>query len=240
MFSKVRHALGLDMTFHNAHTPGEMIERVDGDVTDLGNFLSKFVVQITANVLLLLGILAFLFLEDWRAGAGIAAFAAVSLIAMIGMRNLAVPFWKKTREAAAALFGFLEERLSGTEDIRSSNATAYVMNGFYKLSRRWWKAETASAVRVNLLFNTNMLLFVIGTAASLAIGAWLFQRGTATIGTVYLLFHYTSLLVRPLEAIVGQLEDLQRAGGSGSRVIEILNTRSKLINAGERRLPPVR
>lgn len=33
----LRHALGLDMRFHNAHTPGEMIERVDGDVTLLSN-----------------------------------------------------------------------------------------------------------------------------------------------------------------------------------------------------------
>ena len=40
----VRHCLGLDMSFHNDHTPGEMIERVDGDVNALGNFLSRFIV----------------------------------------------------------------------------------------------------------------------------------------------------------------------------------------------------
>src|SRR6476659_3948308 len=28
-----RHLLHLDPSFHNAHTPGELIERVDGDVT---------------------------------------------------------------------------------------------------------------------------------------------------------------------------------------------------------------
>ena len=32
------HCLRLDMSFHNAHTPGEMIERIDGDVTALANF----------------------------------------------------------------------------------------------------------------------------------------------------------------------------------------------------------
>ncbi|HLV91137.1 MAG TPA: ABC transporter transmembrane domain-containing protein, partial [Acidimicrobiia bacterium] len=34
------HLLGLDMGFHNETTPGEMIERVDGDVTALANFIS--------------------------------------------------------------------------------------------------------------------------------------------------------------------------------------------------------
>jgi len=32
-------ALNLDMRFHNDHTPGELIERIDGDVTELATFL---------------------------------------------------------------------------------------------------------------------------------------------------------------------------------------------------------
>jgi ATP-binding cassette subfamily B protein len=33
--SLARHCLGLDTSFHNAHTPGEMIVRIDGDVNAL-------------------------------------------------------------------------------------------------------------------------------------------------------------------------------------------------------------
>ncbi|ELK38943.1 ABC transporter transmembrane domain-containing protein [Brevibacillus agri] len=40
------HCLNMDMTFHNSRTPGEMIERVDGDVSVLANFFSQFYVQI--------------------------------------------------------------------------------------------------------------------------------------------------------------------------------------------------
>ena len=32
------HILGLDISFHSTHTPGELIERVDGDVDRLANF----------------------------------------------------------------------------------------------------------------------------------------------------------------------------------------------------------
>src|SRR5262249_35876498 len=32
------HCLHLDTAFHNARTPGELIERIDGDVTILGDF----------------------------------------------------------------------------------------------------------------------------------------------------------------------------------------------------------
>ncbi|MFN2144990.1 MAG: ABC transporter transmembrane domain-containing protein, partial [Anaerolineales bacterium] len=35
------HCLNLDMTFHNNISPGELIERVDGDVAELSTFCSK-------------------------------------------------------------------------------------------------------------------------------------------------------------------------------------------------------
>ena len=49
-----QHCLHLDMSFHNARTPGELIERIDGDVTALTNFFSQFVIQIGGNLLLLM------------------------------------------------------------------------------------------------------------------------------------------------------------------------------------------
>ena len=65
------HAINLDMRFHNDHTPGELIERIDGDVTELATFFSQFALNLIANGLLLIGILVALFLEDWRAGLGL-------------------------------------------------------------------------------------------------------------------------------------------------------------------------
>ena len=51
------HCLSLDMSFHHEHKPGEMIERIDGDVANIAIFFSQFVVRILGNGLLLLGIL---------------------------------------------------------------------------------------------------------------------------------------------------------------------------------------
>src|SRR5581483_3553509 len=54
------HCLQLDPAFHTAHTPGELIERVDGDVAKLGNFFSRFAVAILGNAFLLVGVLVML------------------------------------------------------------------------------------------------------------------------------------------------------------------------------------
>jgi ABC-type multidrug transport system fused ATPase/permease subunit len=54
------HCLRLDPSFHNTHSPGELIERVDGDVATLGSFFSRFVIHMLGNAILLVGILALL------------------------------------------------------------------------------------------------------------------------------------------------------------------------------------
>ena len=47
------HLLRLDMPFHKAHTPGELIERIDGDVSQLSTFFSQLMIRLIGNLLLL-------------------------------------------------------------------------------------------------------------------------------------------------------------------------------------------
>src|SRR5712692_5749680 len=94
----VAHCLGLDMAFHKAHTPGEFIERIDGDVNTLSNFFSQFVVHLLSNTVLLIGVLVLLFRVDWRVGLAATAFALVALLILIRIRSRAVPYWIADRQ----------------------------------------------------------------------------------------------------------------------------------------------
>jgi ATP-binding cassette subfamily B protein len=222
------HCLRLDMSFHNAHTPGEMIERVDGDVTALSNFFSQFVIQVFGNALLLVGVLALLFREDWRVGLTLTGFSLVALYILGRFRSIAVPHWTAQRQASADLFGFLEERLAGSKDIRSNGAEAYVMRHFYQLMRELMSRSLKAGLMVNIMLNTLFLFFALGTATAFAVGAYLFQEEAITIGTVYIIFHYTRMLERPIDQIVHQIEDLQRAGAGITRIQELLGTQCKI------------
>jgi ATP-binding cassette subfamily B protein len=62
------HTMRLDMGFHKLQTPGELIERIDGDVSNLAEFFSQLVVRVLGNAVLVMGILVLLFREDWRIG----------------------------------------------------------------------------------------------------------------------------------------------------------------------------
>ncbi|MCG8352159.1 MAG: hypothetical protein MI924_30705, partial [Chloroflexales bacterium] len=82
-----KHCLSLDMAFHTARTPGELFERIDGDVQQLANFLSLFAVQVLGNLLLLSGILVAFALEDWRVGLVFTVFSILALLLLYRVRG---------------------------------------------------------------------------------------------------------------------------------------------------------
>src|SRR6266498_2471515 len=121
------HVLQLDPPFHAAHPPGELIERTDGDVATLSNFFARLIVSLFGNVLLLGGVLVLLIQVDWRIGTLEMAFAVLGLGTMHWLRRLATPRHARLRQASADLFGMIEERLAGTEDVRANGGGPYVI-----------------------------------------------------------------------------------------------------------------
>ena len=225
-----KHCMSLDMSFHNDHTPGEMIERIDGDANELGGFFSTFVINLLGNVLLLAGTLAFLFREDWRAGLALTAFTAVMLSLLARMRHVPVAHSKAERDASTDTFGFIEERLSGREDIWASRAKPYVDRRFRELMRAWFRTDFKAGLMYGIVFNTNGFMFRVGSAIALAVGAYLFLNDLATIGAVYLIFHYTSLLGTPVQGMTRQLTSLQRATASLIRIHELFQHQRTVLD----------
>jgi ABC-type multidrug transport system fused ATPase/permease subunit len=232
------HLLRLDATFHTAHTPGELIERVDGDVATLARFFSRFVVYVLGNGVLLLGVLGLLYHVDWRIGLGLSAFVALALIAMLRIRAIATPAWAAERQASADFYGFLGEYLAGLEDIRSSGAGAFVLRRCAEVMRSWLAVTLKAQMRGYALIATSQGLFALGTAVAFALSAMLFKAGTLTIGTVYLIFQYTEMLRQPTEQIRNEVQDLQQADASMVRVAALLVTAPRLADGPGAALPP--
>jgi len=225
------HCLNLDMWFHNARTPGEMVERVDGDTTTMANFFSEFVVQIVGNALLLVGVLAFVWVEDWRVGVALTLFSAVALYVYNLTRNVAVPLYRAEREGYSRLYGFLEERLVGVEDIRTNGGIPHTMDRFYEENDEVYVRVRRAEIMGELLRAITGVLFALGHALAMALCIVLYREGTFTKGAVFLVFNYTAMLRRPLYNISRQINDLQRATAGMRRIEELYRTTS-LIQDG--------
>lgn len=232
------HCLQLDMGFHNKRTPGEMIERVDGDVAKLQNFLSEFIVQVILNGLLLLAVVVLLFLLDWRVGLPSAVSVVVAVVCARVLTGPLTIYSVRERQASAELFGLLEERLSGTEDIRANGAVAYALRRHLERSRVLFRTSVMRALIGVISWRSLNTAITIGGILSLTIGAFLALEGTLTVGEVYLIFAYTTMLNEPVEELMRQLDDLQQAMASIERVQQLFATEPQVVDAKQGALLP--
>jgi ATP-binding cassette subfamily B protein len=224
----VLHCLRLDLGFHKARTPGELIERIDGDVTALASFFSRFVVNVLANLVLLFGVIVVVLRENVTAGIGFALFALAGLLLLGRLRSFATRQYAEVRETQAQMYGFLGEHLAGTEDIRSNGAEWHVLNGLALHHREFLGARRRAMVRWAAVEASTIVTFAVGHAMAVGLGGYLWLNGQVTVGTVYLLFYYVELLRRPIEVLRRELEELQRAVAGVGRVDELLHTTSRL------------
>ncbi len=232
------HVLGQDMSFHNQHTPGGLIERVDGDVFTLGNFFSRFIINVLGNLLLTIGVVVLLTRIDWRIGLTVGLFASVTIATLMIFGRFTSRRFAAAREASAELMGFLEERIGGTEDIRSAGATAYVMRRNHEFARAYYQRHKSAMILGSASFSTSNLLTVIGMALSLGVAATLYRDGAVSLGTVFVVFQFTQLLVQPVEEISRQLRDFQQATASIGRIRELQQIEPTIVDEPGAHLPP--
>jgi ABC-type multidrug transport system fused ATPase/permease subunit len=216
-----RHCLRLDMGFHNNRTPGELIERVDGDVSELASFFSQLVLRVLFNGLLISGVIVLLWREDWRMGAAAGFYALLTLVVLQTMQRRNTRYAGAFRAAQAALNGFLEERLAGREDVRANGGEGYVLRGMALVQQATYQAAYRARMFGVLLFSVTHMLFVLATALGFGVGIYLFLNNQISIGTVYLVVYYLAVLRDPLEQIRDQVNELQQSTASIQRIQEL-------------------
>ncbi|MEZ4861205.1 MAG: ABC transporter ATP-binding protein [Caldilineaceae bacterium] len=232
------HCLQLDLSFHNQRTPGELIERIDGDVGQLNQFFARLTVDLLGNLLLMTGIFGVLLWIDWHVGAALLLYTIFTLAVIYRLRDMAVSHFRASRQNAAELYSLLEERIAGTEDVRANGGVAYVLRRFFERSRVAWRADVKAHLAGTGFYSVMVLLLTLGNILGLGLGAYFFLQHAISIGTVYLIYRYTELLRTPVEQIGRRIEELQQAGAAIMRIHDLLAIQPRLTDTGQQTLPP--
>jgi len=233
----MRHCLGLDLPFHKSHTPGELIERIDGDVTLLANFFSQFTINVLGNAVLIAGILVILGRSSIWLGLGLTAYCVATVLALRAVQRRAVLRQLTDRQASAEQYGAIEERLVGTEDIRGVGAEPYVLWRLLGIMQRRLRTHRSANLAATMSYFATNFLYVIAYAIGLALGAFLFERHQITLGTAYLIVFYIGMLAAPLDRIQRQVRDMQGASAGIGRIDTLLHTQPVLQDRGTAILP---
>ena len=233
----LRHVLGLDMPFHKAHTPGALIERIDGDVSALGDFFAQFLVRVVANVLLVAGILTLVLRTSLAAGVLLIFYTLGTVVVLIYVQRIGVRCWNAARTAWGEQMSFIEEHYAGTEDLRGVGAEPFVLYRLYGYMRTLTETARAGWMGQALGYAATNFLYVAGYGLGLALGAWLYLQGELTIGAAFVLVYYVGMLATPLDVLRGQGEVLQHATVGVRRVETLFRLSPQLQRCNVQPLP---
>jgi ABC-type multidrug transport system fused ATPase/permease subunit len=228
-----RHVLDLDDSFHVEHSSGELIERIDGDVSAIADFFARFVVQVIGSGTFLLGVLVLLFFEDWRVGLLMTAFVLVAVVYLMRGGGFVASRSRLARQSSADLSAYLGERLDGVVDLKTSGADDDAMRLLHKRLGARFRNVSSSVMAASIFHAVAGGLLVIGMGAALALSAYLLGVGAMTLGSVYVVFRYTDMLRQPAERLARQLNGFMQASGASVRVAELLG-RSTRVTEGTR------
>ena len=116
------------------------------------------------------------------------------------------------REGNAQLYGDLEERLGGLEDLRANGAGPYAVHRLHHPApARGSPPEHIAAGRRACA--AAAIVFAMGTAGTLVAGIVLQQQGVISVGAVLTLYHHADMRRKPLEQIAEQLKEFQKGHG---------------------------
>jgi ABC-type multidrug transport system fused ATPase/permease subunit len=227
------HILRLDLNFHASRSRGELIERIDGDVNQIADLFSSFIVQLLGNALLLLGILVALTLIDPILSLSAVFAIVIGGLALQRVQRISREHWQADREQAALFYGSLSESLGAAEDLRPLDAVPYAMIRFYRRLRAWAPVRTWAEAWGSSIWVIMTLVLTAITACAFGLGAALYRSGAISLGQVYLIVTYISMIMAPMEVIREQVAYLQQAIAAVRRVRELLSTSSRLVDGVE-------
>lgn len=232
-----RHALSLELAWHGSHSPGQLIERIDGDIDAVTRFSSTAVLHLVGNAILLVGVLVVSAFIDWRASLLILVTVLAAIGLMARLRRAAVPFYDHEREVNGKLYGDIEERLGGLEDLRANGAGDWAEHKLQQHSSAWWWATRRAAVRGDGGMAMAGTVFAVGSVLTLAFGVWSARQGEMSVGTVLVLLRFSQLIADPLWRVAEQLAEAQKAVAGSRRAAALLATEPAMADGEGPPLP---
>ncbi len=230
------YVLKADLGFHRDRTPGELVTRVDADITSMTEFMASVVAQIIAIAAIGIGaVLVSLMVEPVLAPALAVAFVGVGFVTY-RVREKSVEQTVIERAAEADVMSAVEQYLSGADDIAALGAGKH---GVARVGERSGVMVAASRARVKAQMSMQGIIrMAVATAEvwMIGFGGVALRRGWIDVGAIVLGFRLVMVVASKVDHLTWRLQDAQGASGAARRVLELVQEQ-RVVVSGLGRLP---
>ncbi|MDG4823193.1 ABC transporter ATP-binding protein [Asanoa sp. WMMD1127] len=214
-----RAAIGQDIPRLESTPVGELLDRIDGDVYQIGSDLRGSGIRVVQSVAIGLVSVATALVVWWPAGLGMLVLAAILVVWLAKPTRRIAPARMAEEEAWSDLAAVMEESIHGQDDVRTTLARPYVLRLFaarsrevLRLARIVWQLTAKVTTMAVGVMRVGVALAVVG-------GVWALSTGRidgARLTAIWLLIIGFAGVVEHMSRMV---PELQNALGAWGRVL---------------------
>lgn len=220
-----RHLHELSFSFYDRAQTGQLMSRLVSDVETLRHFLGMGIVNLTSNLLQVIGIVAVLVWLDWRLT--LAALSTLPLILWMvrRMSRQVRPATQEVQQQLAVVTATLQENLAGMRVVQAFGRWDQETDKFTR-ENQLYLDKSLSAARISSYY---MPLITFLSYLSLALILWYgglrVMAGELSVGELVAFNSYVLMMMQPMR-VLGSLINLGiKAGAAGERLVEILDAK---------------
>ncbi|MEQ5870050.1 ABC transporter ATP-binding protein [Sagittula sp. NFXS13] len=226
----LNHLMTLEIGYHADKGPGQLIQRVEGDVGAIAKVWSTLVTGAGRDALTFVALLGVAFWTDWK----------WTLVALIGLPLMIAPTAmlqryvrqnaRKVRDIAADQSTRLNEVFHGITAIKLNQLERHQSRRYRVLARDRVRGETRSAAGSALLPSLVDIMSGLGFFGILYFAGTEIQDGSKTLGEFMTFFTAIGMMFEPLRRLGAVSGAWQVAAASIERIIEIMHTEPVLVS----------
>lgn len=222
------HLMVLDSAYHQTHSPGYLMQRVEGDVDAISKVWRTIITGAGRDVIALVSLFAVAITVDWRwtvvALLGVPLLIAPSMFLQRYVRKKA----RRARDVAAKLSVRLNEAFHGIIPVKLNALESYQSDRYRSLTDERVKVETRSALGQATIPGLIDIMAGLGFMGVLFYGGNEILSGEKTVGDFMAFFTAIGLAFEPLRRLGNVAGVWQVAAAGIERIRQILETEPTL------------
>jgi ATP-binding cassette subfamily B protein len=227
-----QHLQRLSPRFYARTRLGDIIARINGDISEIQRVAAEAALAWVGNVLFLIGSLAMMLWLDWRLTAISLALMPLSLWALVRYRRRLEGRVGELRQRSADIGSFLIETLQANTLVVTSNAQAKEVARFRRLNDAFVHAVMGMQRITYFAGGLPGMLLSLAAAIVFLYGGSRVIAGTLTLGTFGAFLAYQMRVFAPAQALMGLYASLATARVSWRRVLELLDAPAEVGDDG--------
>ena len=220
------HIISMSQRQFNQMPVGSLVTRVVSYTASLSDLFTNILVNLLKNILLIVGVYAFMFFISWKLSLVMLIFIAVVFVISYFFRKIIHKIFQQERQYISDLNAFLNENLSGMKIIQIFNQEIKKSKQFEvrneKLRKTRYKVLVAFGIYRPLV--SFIYFLAIATTFTFALEAII---SSAEVVAFYL---YLSKFFNPIQNIADQINGIQRAVTASERLFNLLDVKPDVVD----------